>query len=91
MVTLPPELRGNGSTEEEAHPRPEVSDLPGTCSGTGTGYRPTALPTVVPYGPPVPEQVPGLSSTEKQPHPRPEVADLPDVGFAEHVDYERQH
>ena len=33
---------------------------PGTCSGTGTAYRPTALPTVVPYGLPVPEQVPGL-------------------------------
>ena len=31
---------------------------PGTCSGTGTAYRPTALPTVAPYALPVPGFVP---------------------------------
>ena len=31
---------------------------PGTCSGTGTAYLPTALPTVAPYGVPAIEQLP---------------------------------
>ena len=34
------------------------SGRPGTCSGTGTAYHPTALPTVAPYGLPVPGFVP---------------------------------
>jgi hypothetical protein len=34
------------------------SGRPGTCSGTGTAYHPTALPTVAPYGLPVPGLVP---------------------------------
>ena len=36
-----------------------VATRPGTNPGTGTGYPPTALATVGPYGLPVPGVVPG--------------------------------
>ena len=52
---------GDATTPQEHHRvREPERGRPGTCSGTGTGYHPTALPTVAPYGPPVPDQVPGL-------------------------------
>ena len=46
--------------QEHHRVREPMPGRPGTCSGTGTGYHPTALPTVASYGPTLPEQVPGL-------------------------------
>jgi len=52
---------GDATTPQEHHRvRESERGRPGTWSGTGTGYHPTALSTVAPYALPVPEQVPGL-------------------------------